>query len=1333
MPKSIDSIGPRPDKKQVKPVAEHKAGEIVRPKGAPTQAGEAIKPKNYEPPKKIESSVGKPQEPKKPVNKKKVAIFAGLIGLFVITSLSVIWLLQGTRLLDSIGKPRPSAGNFAEVGDQTASLDEFDKVKASYQGFNNKQSSPEDANLIAATASRDLLTYLALKAEAAKKNITCTQEIVDTRMSPQYQSQGGKDAFYTYLKQEYGWDPSVTFMKVCTEYYREVLADTATSGTDTFGVYIRWDQFGADASTQEKETYEKEAKTRLERDFLPLFERGASKEEIYRAADISPYSSDAEFDKKMETPGAPWVRTAEYPRLNETMYATFQQYPEGERDIDYISRLAVGENTKVFKSKVGYYAIFRATNRVQGDTESLDQLIQQYLDSAKYSNEYYSLPEVDNQQNNLDINNPASGGATGLIDSARQALIPSARAAAVNCFTNHTLPMSIIYTDYDTGQLIPLKQMRDDKGAAVATMQILSTGNVQAACNDEPAPIVGAYGVLNFGYWGGRASWDVYDHQNNPWVFALSCYTGWEFRFNTVVGYQPVNYRDASQFTVTLLTNQWIVQDRASAYDDHYRIPSDLYQGIANGSLGYSINVKMKKSPPPQVDPPLMTVSGEKQEEDGTTTGAYRDNTVREQPNGLTSSAQPYSFANLRADQGHSFTVDAEAGYDVYGYRVNNGPIVRSATYTYVGGSVGNGATLDVDWIFRRRPTVVSLNVICPTISGSISGGGAADIEVYARVGGEDLTDSSGEVIKQGRNFNFTVPEKYKDGVARTVQIRLIVDGVDIGVGTNGTGTLVCPRNAQCVSNNLATIFPNGRATLSTGDSEGNIKVGMQNNGQAIWATYPSGSYRLGLTAESREFWEINSSAVSGNIYPAPAASGTVDSLEFAPTLTLIKAPSDASTPLVFTMEFVPSDGSAPFAFGGTCGTSIRVLSSYGPWLRTQNGNVSAIGKIQGQEALSATGGNLGGRRDANAEPAPPVDGQRDDLNLEVTYLVMSHVAGNGPFCSTNAYVLGRDQADGTSFYPDGCDFDQYKFNLRSGLADALSALNPTEEVVYRDAEDAWDEAPDDCPAAGPATSGSARYKKGLDRNYNGQNLPAMSSACPEITKLTVPRAGYLTLGTTVNPSPVSTPALFQPTGRMTIIVDGNLYLNANVINTPKDATFNRDDLVGLNALPNLGILVKGDIIIDKDVTRIDASLYASGKIRTCEELYSPGATGNDNPLTSNGFKSETLSGTNVQQNSQAARCKNQLSVRGVMASKGGFMFGRNFVDFSAIQARTGRAQFSADFDYDPRRSLYYGKPAEDVIFNGLMLIAPPPGFEHLTKPDFSQARYVTDNADPRF
>ena len=389
--KSIDSIGPKPNKNNIKPVAEHRAGEVVRPKGAPTQAGESIKPKGYQAPKKLESTVGKPDQPKRPVNKKKVAVFAGFVGLFILVSLAAVWLLRGTNLLNSVGKPKPAAGNFAEVGDQASTLDEFNKVKDAYQGFNKKQATPADSQVVAANASRDLITYLALKSEAVKQGVECTWEIVDTRMATQYQSYGGKEAFYAYLAQEYGWSKEVSFMKTCTEYYREVLAQKVIGGTDAFGVYIRWDNMDNDSTAQQRATYEQEAKARLERDFLPLFKSGASKEEIYRAADISPYSTDVEFDKKMETPGSPWVRTVEYPRLNETTYASFQQYPEGERDIDYISKLAVGENTVVFKSKVGYYAIFRATNRIQGEAGSIDQVIQKYIDGAKLSTEYYLL------------------------------------------------------------------------------------------------------------------------------------------------------------------------------------------------------------------------------------------------------------------------------------------------------------------------------------------------------------------------------------------------------------------------------------------------------------------------------------------------------------------------------------------------------------------------------------------------------------------------------------------------------------------------------------------------------------------------------------------------------------------------------------------------------------------------------------------------------------------------------------------------------------------------------------------------------------------------------
>lgn len=1344
MAKSIDSIGPRPDKKQVKPVAEHKAGEVVRPKGAPIQAGEAIKPKNYQVPKKVQSTVGKPQQPKKPLNKKKIAIISGFVGVFALISIIAIWVLRGTNLINSIGKPKPAAGNFAEVGDETAKLEEYNAIKQAYEGFNSKQKSPDPNSKVARQASKDVLEYLALKSAAKQQGFECTQEMVDTRLQQRYADRGGKDAYYAYLLQEYSWTPEVTFLKECSEYLRDSLAAKVVGGTDVFAVYIRWDQLSENTASSEREAYERDAKARLERDFLPLFERGASQEEILRAADISQYTSDAEFDEKMKSPGSPYVRTMVYPKMNEATYAKFQQYSEGERDIDYINKLTVGEHTPVFKSNVGYFAIYRATAKSQGQYGSVDEVVQSLLNSGKYSNEYYSIPGNDPDSNpKIDLNSISQANP---LDGLRNAMVPSAEAAGnVRCFTGvHSLPMGIHYRDYDTHQLIPLQQMRDDKGAAVATLGIGSTGDVQSACSDEPAAINNAFGVMNIAYWAGHLGYDVYDHHINPWDFNLSCFTAWRFSFNKVYGYEPVNYADANQFRVWLQTAGGIfAQYRASSNADAYRIPSDLYQNIANGASGYAIEVFMRKEPPKPTctvgcTPPTMAVSGFKQEEDGTRTGSYQDNTVTDAVDGVSNNGQPYALGGLRADRPHSITPDPEPGFDVIGYTVGSDPTINLSTvYNYVSGSVGDGSTVTVNWIYRRLPTV-NLTLTCENISGSISGGGSAEVEVYANVGGSDLVDSAGQRIVQGRNFNFAVPEDYKDGLSRAVQIRLIIDGVEVGVGTNGTGNLVCTRNAICSSNNFADIFPQGRSTLNVGQSEGNIQIGMTNGGpgaQAVWSTYPTGSYRLALTPQADVYWDMVDNQVipsSEKIRPQPdPISGKV----FNPiTITLAVNPGTNSIPLGFQMAFYPSGGGAPQYFGSSCSMNLRILSSYGPWLRTQNGNLSAMGMIQGQDALNSTDGNLGGRRNANSDSGPAVDGQRDDLNFEATYLLLSKVAGNGPFCSTNAYLLGRDEDDGTSYYPDGCDFDQYNFALKANLERALSASVPAEEMIYREALAAWTESPNACPATGPATSGPGRYVKGASSyNGNGSNLPGVNGSCPTITVLNkrVASDSWFTLGQPSNAaSPIQT---LHPAGRTTIIVDGSLYLNANIANNQVDTTFNKDDIVGLNTLPNLGIIVNGDILIDKDVTRLDVSLYASGKIRTCEELYNPGATGDNNPATSNGFKAETLLGGNVAQNNQAARCSNQLKVRGVMASKGGFMFGRNFVDFSSIAGRIGRPQFSANFDFDPRRSLYYGRPAEDVIFNGLMLILPPPGFEHLSNPDFFQARYVTDNAQPRF
>lgn len=91
MPKSIDSIGPKPNKKTVKPIVEHKAGDVVRPKGAAPEAGQLIKPKDYVEPntRKTSAHVLSDQEyaaSKKHTNapRKKAARKWGVIAVLVL-------------------------------------------------------------------------------------------------------------------------------------------------------------------------------------------------------------------------------------------------------------------------------------------------------------------------------------------------------------------------------------------------------------------------------------------------------------------------------------------------------------------------------------------------------------------------------------------------------------------------------------------------------------------------------------------------------------------------------------------------------------------------------------------------------------------------------------------------------------------------------------------------------------------------------------------------------------------------------------------------------------------------------------------------------------------------------------------------------------------------------------------------------------------------------------------------------------------------------------------------------------------------------------------------
>jgi hypothetical protein len=1335
MPKPIDSIGPRPEKKQVKPIAEHKAGEVVRPKGSATRAGETVKPKAYVDPHQHETKSntfvehsgirdGKKPKPhrerwyKKLTKKQKLAMGSALV--LVLGLGALVWYLSATsQFLTSLNKPRPAAGVFAEVGGETVSESDYGKVKDSYEAF-YKKNSESDSALAGQAATKLLSEGLALRAEAKKQNIECSQDIVDKRLTDRYAERGGKDQYYAYMQTEYGWDATAVYWQECSDYLRQQLG-SLVGGTDVYGVYIRWD-IHKDSDTVTREAFEEAAKNRLETDYLPLLKTAdTSVDDIERKVDINKYMTEAEFDSKMASPDQPYTRSMTISRFNAATYAQMEKYNEGEDDLDYVSQLDIGDTTPVFKSKVGYYVVYHALSKTNGQYQSLDDLIASYVQSGKYSNTYYQLPPPTNE-NNIDVYNITNKQSS--LDTMRDMIAPKASAAdpnSIQCFWGtHGLPFSLEYRDYNTKALIPLSA---STGASVV---VASTTNVAWPCKDEPA--AGSYygGSVTVGYTPGnptnwadpnasRISFFINPHANNPWNYTLSCYTAWRHYLNPPKGYQSVNYGDRNQFEV-LISRNWGVEAHnvASAESDNFRVPTTLYSGVANGVNGYTIRVYLRPDVIPE--PPKMTVNGYKINELGKANGPYSDNVISLDSGAKTSTDNPYSMTGVRSDQNHSITAADEPGFDLVGYRVNYGAVVASKTYNYTANAVADKGSIQLDWVYRPK-FAGTLTMSCSTITGSVTGPSGASI--YIRIDGTEVARVSGSSI------SYTVADDYRDGLSRTVRLYADYMGQSFLLDTESHR---CNPNAVCSSADFTQIS----GAVDAGQSY-RVTLQFTNNGEAYWKDYaPNNQYRLAMTDGSQGF-DVMSSSLEMPL------NTLVKTTQYTAFTVLLTAKNAVTTPTIrVAFQMTRADGATLNNFGTICEATTRFRSQYSPWLRTQNGNVSALGIIVGQGSLKVDGASLGGRRNVGTASGA----SKDDLNYEATYLAMAQkqnsvgvigaaISDNGPFCSTNAYVLGRDTEWTTSDNSASCSFGAYAFRLRHNLADGLKKSGT--EVIFKQTKLSYNDAPDACPAAGPNPTGDSRYVKGAT-SYNGSlNLPGLNGLCPTITILNKNLASdtWFTLGTprhAANP-----PKELTPNGRTTILVDGDLYINANIRNGALPAvTFSRNDFIGLNALPNLGIIVSGDIIVDRDVTQIDASLYAAGKIKTCD-LYDPSVTGPDSTTTTTGFKTEQ-SPVPTAANTTAKLCSsNTLSIHGLAVAKGGFMFGRNYLDFTGIGSRIGQSQFAAGFELHPDRSLYFGKPAEDVVYNGLMLIAPPPGFEHVSNPDFSTARYTNDDVQPRF
>ena len=294
-----------------------------------------------------------------------------------------------------------------------------------------------------------------------------------------------------------------------------------------------------------------------------------------------------------------------------------------------------------------------------------------------------------------------------------------------------------------------------------------------------------------------------------------------------------------------------------------------------------------------------------------------------------------------------------------------------------------------------------------------------------------------------------------------------------------------------------------------------------------------------------------------------------------------------------------------------------------GPWLQSKWGNTTAIREITSNKA-----GDRGSRPVAATEK-------------EAQYVVMAYIVNN--FCSTKGYNFGAGSGGGCT-YPVG-----YR-------------VNPS---IYRSGDLG---GPDD-----PIIANLRKILANSATNDTSCNAQKPYFVVPNLTAvLGSPAVSFGATASCAKVGTLTSATLSSHTfsqGRATIFVDGNLTITAdNVVNYG-------GSYLSPNEVPNVGLIVKGDITIDPAVKNLDISMYATGKIKTCTTYPNP-------------------------------NCNTQLKVRGIMAAAGGFELGRN---------------------------LYGASPSELIVGSGLIEAFPPPGFIDVSSNKVVGVKYLSTESNPRF
>ena len=291
----------------------------------------------------------------------------------LITSLAVIFVLLASLIyISKVDKYYSKINGIATTRNFYQNLEKYYQ----FQDAKNKVNKPLSS--YADTAKNAIISNNAYVSEAKIAGIDYSQTATDKYMKQYYDINGGKEQYYHYVSTQYGESKEIANYINQTTYLQDALKDKIFSQNQLFGVTIRWDPF-----LHETTEIDNEIKSKLSAQFLPLFNSGLSSESIKEQTDA--YKIDNNLEKTAI--GLPtsytYVTNLVDSYSNNSKFSNFGG--GGISNYDAVSKLSnVGQNTGIFKSTVGYFAIFRLEKSNNGKFTTEENMLNVYSKKGVY-------------------------------------------------------------------------------------------------------------------------------------------------------------------------------------------------------------------------------------------------------------------------------------------------------------------------------------------------------------------------------------------------------------------------------------------------------------------------------------------------------------------------------------------------------------------------------------------------------------------------------------------------------------------------------------------------------------------------------------------------------------------------------------------------------------------------------------------------------------------------------------------------------------------------------------------------------------------------------------